>query len=283
MSRPHICFIQAQCLPWAAPPNNLAWLAAAGVRNKMLSIDSTDGSFTTLLQLPPGYERELVLAPDQYVEVLMLQGDVWLSGFYEAPSLLGEHGYYRRTGAAGAGGRWKSERGAVLLLMTGPAASAATIAVPDTFALPWQHGAAGSVTGKPLSPGIASKVLRRDATTGEQSFLYCAMPQHPPPAIMVGKFTHPVTEEIFALSGSYVFGDVGRMVAGGYAFWREQQWHGPAGSETGYCLFIRVLGGPLSNQFSTEPAPYSWQPPYRPALPESMRALAREIEDCKSW
>lgn len=133
MSRPHICFIQAQCLPWTEPPDEIAWLRAAGSQSKTLSVDAADGSRTMLLQLPPGYDREFVLAADSYLEVLMLQGEVGYSGF-----------------------------------------------------------------GEPLSPGIASQILHRDASTGEQSFLYCVMPQHPAPSIMVGKFTHPVVEEIRA-------------------------------------------------------------------------------------
>jgi hypothetical protein len=217
MSRPHICFIQSQCIPWGEPAGSLRWLAAPGVQLKILSIDSDDESVTAVVRVPPGFQRPWASRPGQYLEMLMLDGDWTLAESDRPSALLGSHGYLR------------------------------------------------------LAAG------------GEQSFLYCAMPQHPPPAIMPGKFTHPVIEELFALSGSYVFGDLGRMSAGGYAFWHAGQWHGPAGSETGYCLFIRVLGGPLSNQFSAQPAPFSWRPDYRPNLPPHLQAIARAVDEGVPW
>ncbi|MCU0759868.1 MAG: hypothetical protein MUF07_11830 [Steroidobacteraceae bacterium] len=157
--------------------------------------------------------------------------------------------------------------------------------------LPWHEAGPGlerKRLGDDGSPALAATTdatepLRLDPRTGEQSFLYCAMPQHPPPAVMVGRFTHPVIEEIFVLEGSYVFGDVGRMGPGGYVYWREDVWHGPAGSETGYHLFIRVVGGVLRNVFSPEPASFDWNPPYRPVLPEALRPLAREHSPGPRW
>jgi hypothetical protein len=292
MARPHICFIQAQSLRWSEARDG-------GAAAKTLSVDANDGSRTALLRLPAGHSGTLRGAGDGYAEWLILDGAANIDGIaYQRHG----YGYVPRNGGAlaistsgraadaraqhrtapnGAAG----ESGAVLLLMTGPAPAhdASAVSLPGTFALPWRFGADGSVTGKPLGAGIASKPLRRDPITLEQSFLYCAMPQHPPPAIMVGKFTHPVIEEIFVLDGSYVFGDVGRMGPGAYCFWREGEWHGPAGSETGYHLFIRVIGGPLSNQFSNEPAPFSWRPPYRPALPEGMRSGASEYLAGERW
>ncbi len=283
MSRPHICFIQSQCVPWAEPAGSLRWLAAPGVQLKILSVDSDDESVTAVVRVPPGFQRPWASRPGQYLEMLMLDGDWTLEESGRPSVLLGPHGYLRLAASSEQNGQLRSRAGAVALLMTGSARPEPPIVIEDTYALPWQHGAAGSVTNKPLSPGIASKILRRDAASGEQSFLYCAMPQHPPPAIMPGKFTHPVIEELFTLSGSYVFGDVGRMSAGGYAFWREGQWHGPAGSETGYCLFIRVLGGPLFNQFSAQAAPFSWRPEYRPSLPPHLQAIARPVDEGVSW
>ena len=154
----------------------------------------------------------------------------------------------------------------------------------DAFAISWAGGAAGSVTGKPLAPTLATKILRRDADSGEQTFLYCSQPHHPPPTrVMPGKFTHPMVEEIFVLGGSFVFGDVGVMGPGGYCYWRENVWHGPVGSATGYHLLIRNLGGPLRNQFSDQPAPFSYDPPYHPDLPESLRPYARPYRPPPRW
>jgi hypothetical protein len=276
MARPHICFIQAQSLRWSQA-------GESGPATKLLSVDANDASRTSILRLPRGYSGALRGATGGYAEWLLLDGAVDVDDVRYA-----RHGYGflpRIAAAPAVSVPPEAAAGATLLLMTGPAPSheAPAVSLPDTFAMPWQFGGEGSVTGKPLGAGIAVKHLRVDAATGERAFLYCAMPQHPPPAIMVGRFTHPVIEEIFVLDGTYVFGDVGRMGPGGYCFWREGQWHGPAGSETGYHLFIRVLGGPLSNEFSKEPAPFSWHPPYRPALPEGMRTGAREWSGGEKW
>ncbi len=246
----------------------------AGVAGKTLSLDPDDGSITMLLRMPAGFVDSWQIASGEYREFLVLDGSVQVG----ADTYL-THGYGFRARSDGAF-RVATDTGATLLLMSGPLATATPdIAIRTAMELPWKFGAEGSVTGKPLGGGIATKLLRRDANTGELSFLYTALPHHPPPTVMVGKFTHPVIEEVFTLHGSYVFGDTGRMGPGGYVFWREQQWHGPAGSATGYLLFIRVLGGALSNIFSPTPAPFSFHPPYRPELPAELQALAREYVD----
>ena len=284
MARPHICFIQSQSLAWQRPSGAILLLGVERLKSKPLSDDDSDGSVTAVLQFAPGYQQQLVLQPNHYCEILMLQGSLTVMAANVAPTQLTEHGYARLTGGAVAAAQQiNTTAGAVALIMLGVGAAHEPIIIADSYRLPWLHGAAGSVTGKPLNAELASKILYRDSQTGEQSFLYCAMPQHAPPAVMVGKFTHPVVEEIFTLSGSYVFGDVGRMTAGGYCWWREGQWHGPTGSETGYCLFIRVLGGRLSNQFSTEPAAFSWHPAYRPALPQTLRVLATHKTESIEW
>ena len=251
----------------------------AGVRVKTLSRDRADGAATEILQVSAGFRGALPTRAGQPREWFVLDGDLELGGVSYR-----RHGYGFESPPP-ASLEVSSAAGATLLWISGSTSRgiAERVSIPDTFMQPWSFGAEGSVTGKPLGEGIATKVLRRDPGSGEQTFLYCAMPQHSPPPIMVGKFTHPVIEELFVLDGSYVFGDVGRMGPGGYAFWRENQWHGPAGSETGYHLFIRVIGGPLRNQFSSDAAPFSWHPPYRPALPAPLRALAREHASAERW
>jgi hypothetical protein len=289
MPRPHICFLQSQDLDWQPLPPTLVTGAPVELSAKMLSIDDADAAAATLLvRVPSGGRFDWPVPPRRYLEILMLEGSLKLAAGAQLP-MLGAHGYARLEGGAMSGNpdrvlHWSSIDGAIALVMTGSSSqSHADVLIPDTYTLPWLHGAAGTVTGKPLSPELATKILFRDSVSAEQSFLYCAMPQHPPPAVMPGKFTHPVIEEIFTLSGSYVFGDVGRMERGGYVFWRENVWHGPTGSETGYCLFIRVIGGPLKNQFSTKPAPFSWRPSYRPCLPAGLLLKARGGAEEVHW
>lgn len=281
MARPHILFLQSQTLPWTA---SLATVRE-GVLCKRLSEDDASGAATLIVQYPPGYLLEQAHAVAADEEWFVLDGELSLDtvdyGFHDYAYLPA--GLPRR--------RLSSPRGAVVLTMFGSAPTLATSTEPGfdaarlirriaSFDLPWKTGAEGSVTGKPLGPGLAVKHLRRDLATGEQSFLYACLPHHPPPPIMVGRFTHPMIEEIFALAGEYVFADVGVMRAGGYCWWREGEWHGPAGSRFGYCLFIRVLGGALRNQFATEAAPFRYDPPYRPALPPE---LAPTLERVPRW
>ena len=281
MARPHICFIQAQALPWRP------W-AVGGLKIdvKDLSIDPDTGAVTRLLRLAPGHWVSGPAAFGCGVELFVLDGAFSLGDVaYRKDSYA-----YLPAGQGWSG--WHSKDGAILLAMFNagpeivapdPAAGDDAVVHLNAYDLPWQTGAEGSVTGKPLSPTIFSKKLRLDAGTGEQTFLYAALPHHPPPKVMPGKFTHPVIEEIFCLSGEYVFGDVGKMGPGGYCWWREGEWHGPAGSETGYNLLIRVIGGRLTNNFSKDPSPFSFTPDYAPALPPKLQKHAAPFPFTNPW
>ncbi|HPF27878.1 MAG: hypothetical protein R3F58_03190 [Steroidobacteraceae bacterium] len=275
MSRPHICFIQSQCL---------AWQSATGwgfpqAEVKTLSLDEDTGEATALLRWATGARGVLEVPAGRSLEVLVLQGELAIDGV-----ALSLQGYLFRVAEAARGLAFECGQGTTLLVMRNRLRNGdCDVAVADTFAEPWRFGAEGSVTGKPLGNGLATKSLRYNEATGERSFLYAALAQHPPPAVMVGKFAHPMIEELFLLDGSYVFGDVGRMRRGAYVWWREHEFHGPTGSVSGYHLFIRVLGGPLRNEFSREPAPFSYGPPYRPALPPALRTVARETTGDLSW
>jgi hypothetical protein len=281
MARPHICFVQAQALPWRT-----RMIAGATLEAKTLSRDERTGAATEILRLPPGFWRAGPAAFAATFEFYVLQGAFSLGDvIYRKDSYA-----YLPAGTGWSG--WHARDGAVVLAMFDaapavaaprPKGHAQAIVHRDAYTMPWTTGAQGSVTGKPLSPTIFTKKLRVDEATGEQTFLYAALPHHPPPKVMPGKFTHPVIEEIFCLSGEYVFGDVGKMGPGGYCWWREGAWHGPAGSETGYNLLIRVHGGPLTNQFSAEPSPFSFTPAHAPALPPDMMQYDAPFPFADTW
>jgi hypothetical protein len=278
VARPHILFLQSQTLPWTGRLADLR----PGTRCRTLSEDDTTGALTLIAHYPPGFalEGEHALAAGE--EWFVLDGELELDGLR-----YGFHDYaFLPAGLPRQ--RLTSRDGAVVLTMFDAAPQPAAAGTRDaddarlirriaSFDLSWKTGAEGSVTGKPLGPGLAVKHLRRDEATGEQTFLYACLPHHPPPPVMVGRFTHPMIEEIFTLSGEYVFGDAGVMREGGYCWWREGEWHGPAGSRFGYCLFIRVIGGALRNQFATEPAPFSYDAAYRPALPAGLASGAASL------
>jgi len=287
MARKHICFVQAQALPWSA-----SGFAALGIQVdvKVLSRDADTGAVSEIMRLPPGMKLPGPMHFPCVFEFYVLDGSF----------TVGNQVYAKDSYAyLSPGYTWsemKSEHGAVLLAMfsasprptpgqapAGMFDAAQTIVHLDAFAMEWKTGAEGSVTGKPLSSTIFTKKLRVDPVTAEQTFLYSALPHHAPPKVMPGKFTHPMIEEIFVLSGEYVFGDVGKMGAGAYCWWRENEYHGPAGSETGYNLFIRVHGGPLVNKFSTEASPFSFTPAHNPALPPELAAFSKPFPFQTPW
>jgi hypothetical protein len=258
---------------------------------KVLSRDDANGAVTEIMRLPKGMTLPGPMHFPSVFEFLVLDGTL----------TVGERTYAKDSYAyLPAGYAWpgmSSEGGAILLAMfgampmpkPGPAPAGLfdarkLIEYINVYDLEWKTGAEGSVTGKPLSRTIFTKKLRVDPDTQEQTFLYSALPHHPPPLkVMPGKFTHPVIEEIFVLSGEYVFGDVGKMGPGGYCWWRENEWHGPAGSETGYNLLIRVHGGPLVNRFSPDPSPFSFTPSHNPALPPEFQDYAQPFPFQTPW
>jgi hypothetical protein len=273
MARPHILFVQSQFLPW---DEGVVGGARNDVRVKTLSHDREDGSCSLIVHYPPGWGRRDAEALDATEEFFVLEGALEING-----RTYGQHayanlpaGYTRQTAGAPRGASVLTffDREPHLIKEAGAAVDTSRLVeYIDTLDMAWVGGAEGSVTGKPLSHGIETKKLRVDPETAEQSFLYTAQPQHGPPGIMKGKFGHPMIEEIFTLAGTYVFADAGVMGPGGYCWWRENEFHGPAGSMTGYNLFIRVVGGPLRNVFSDEPFPFTFTPDHNPSLPDELK------------
>jgi hypothetical protein len=273
MARPHILFVQAQFLPW---DDGVVGGARTDVKVKTLSHDSENGGSSLILRYPKGWRRDEPEILNATEEFFVLDGILEING-----RSYGRHayanlpaGYVRQTAGASEGATVLTffDREPHLTKEAETAVDAARLVEHiDTLDMPWVGGAEGSVTGKPLSHGIETKKLRVDPDTAEQSFLYTAQPQHGPPGIMKGKFGHPMIEEIFTLSGTYVFADAGVMGPGGYCWWRENEFHGPAGSLTGYNLFIRVIGGPLRNIFSDEPFPFTFTPKHNPSLPDDFK------------
>ena len=278
MARDHICFVQAQSMPWSQGE-----LAGRKVEYKTLSRDAGNGACTLLLRYAPGFSLEGVHALACAEEGLVLAGSLQVDDHTHD-----HHGYYCLPAGARRS-QLKSDGGAVVLTMfdseplPAPSPESKVGIHLDPYQMPWLGGAEGSVTGKPLSNGLATKLLRRDEKTGEQSFLYSTHAHHPPPGIMVGRFGHPMVEEIFVLSGEFAFADLGTMRAGGYCWWREGQYHRPVGSRMGYLMFIRNLEGPLENEFPQDPFPFSYEPDHQPALPDHLQNHADPLQDLKRW
>lgn len=74
-----------------------------------------------------------------------------------------------------------------------------------------------------------------------------------------------------------MYGEPRAGAGGGYAWWRENVYHGPAGTDTGYNLSVRTIGGPPVNVFTIEKKPFTWQPAHRPVLPEELRPYGQPL------
>ncbi len=144
------------------------------------------------------------------------------------------------------------------------------IPLVDSMSLEWDPG----LVDPQLAKGVAIKPLREDPDTGEVSFLYCSPPHRVPAGMAKPQWTHPMVEELYVIDGDYVWADTGRMGPGGYAWWREDVYHGPSGTDTGYHLFVRTVNGPLVNTFDEEKLPFTWTPEYRPVLPPELEEYA---------
>lgn len=276
MARPHICFLQSQMLPWQA---GLAAGARPDVFTKTLSRDDTDGSSTVIVRYPAGWQRRAAEHLSAHEEFLVLEGEIEIDGQVYGTHSYGflPQGFVRRSAA--------SRGGAVLLTMFygEPRAAAGDPATPfddkllvghvDPLAMDWDPG----LVDPQLAKGVAIKPLRTDPYTQETSFLYCSPPHRVPPGMAKPQWTHPMVEELYVLDGEYVWGDLGRMRRGGYAWWRENVYHGPAGTDTGYNLFVRTIGGPLVNIFATEKKPFTWNPAHRPALPDELKPYGQPL------
>jgi hypothetical protein len=141
----------------------------------------------------------------------------------------------------------------------------------DTLALTWDASLADPV----FAAGVAIKPLRTDPDTAETSFLYTSPAHRVPKGMLKPKWTHSMIEEIYCIDGEYVWGDCGVMGPGGYVWWRENEWHGPAGTVAGYNLWVRTVNGPLDNIVGTKPERMTWNPKYRPKLPPHLKKIAK--------
>lgn len=283
MARPHTMFIQAQALAWQP---GLYAPGRDGVTHKVLSIDEAGTDATCLVRYPSQWERsqsEHLLAHE---EIFVLEGEMTINGVSYTKHCYAflPAGFVRESAS--------SSQGAVVLTMfydrpdvvpdaprDGLFDEALLVGKVDSMALSWDP----SLVDPQLAGGVSIKPLRTDPYTKETSFLYCSPPHRVPPGMAKPQWTHPMVEELYCIDGEYVWGDCGRMGPGGYVWWRENVYHGPSGTDTGYHLFVRTVGGPMVNTFATEKLPFTWTPSYRPVLPPHLAAVAKPYERPKNY
>ena len=281
MPRPHIMFVQAQMIPWS---KGLHGDARPDVEHKLLSLDDTDASSTCILRYPAGWSRTSPEHLTTHEEFLVLDGALEINGrVYEKHTYGFLPSGFRREHA-------RSAHGAVLLTMFYGAVQRGSGAGGDfdqkllveyvnPLEMDWDPG----LVDPQLSKGVAIKPLRTDPYTGETSFLYCSPPHRVPPGMAKPQWTHPMVEELYTLEGDYVWGDLGRMQRGGYCWWRENVYHGPAGTDTGYNLFVRTVNGPLVNTFDTVKKPFTWNPPHTPLLPSELAPYGQPLPPAPNY
>lgn len=277
MPRPHCLFIQSQDLPWR--PGYWTGFRPETV-TRTLSIEADQSAATLLVRFPAGWSAPSWEHWPCLEELLVLEGSLEINGSTYGPQHYAAlPPFYPRVSQS-------SRDGAVALVMLhGRPEPVATGAIPpfdpallvrhvDPLALDWDPG----LVDPQLAPGVAIKPLRTDPYSGETTFLYMSPPHRVPPGLAKPQWTHSMVEELYVLCGEYVWADCGRMGPGAYVWWREGVKHGPAGTDVGYLLLVRTIGGPLDNIFDTEPKPFRWDPAFRPELPPELLALARPYQ-----
>ncbi len=268
MGRAHVEFIQAQVLPWQAAP---ASLNRPGVEAKILSQDSVSGACTAILRYPSGFQGDAgFLTADE--EFFVIDGGLeigdWACGTHTYGFLPAHH----------PRGPMRSVRGAAVLTFfeAAPVAQRGTsakafdarklVAPFDSYVAPW-----GEPLGdKLLRSTVKYKWLRQDPDNGEQTWISSAPPGYRHEGFESPMETHPYVEEMFMLAGE-LCGNTGRMTPGAY-FWRPPGIrHGPYETRLGNFCFFRFKGGPITIDWSADKIRYTFDAPYRPALPPDFR------------
>lgn len=281
MGRPHIEFIQAQCLSWQAEANiEKAW-------RKVLSHDEESGALTLLQRLDPDFHFENARPIAAGEEFYVLAGSYYLNGYEYSAGCYGffPAGHERRD--------CYSPRGAMLLRMfdadpidaeDDPDTQARAVnrpAVPfvDTYRMVWDRSMLDHRLAHLLP---ARKILRIDPVDGQKTFLFMTAPQTHPTNWAGPEESHPTPEEAFLIAGDLT-GPQGTMQAGAY-FWRPPHIpHGPFGSRAGSLSLIRFVGGIHENVWTEGVQPFTYSRPYRPVLPEPLRECAKALPMPVPW
>lgn len=272
--RPHIEFVQTQCLPWRRIGSGLA---RPDAEYKLLSRDSETGACTVLMRYPPGWSREGPEHIEADEEFYVLEGDLRMDDqVYAADS-------YAFLPAGWTRQHMDSRAGCVILAfydrepkLIGTAgdgeAEKSPRAVPflNAAAMPWDM----TLNDPKLRHlGISRKNLRTDPVSGERSFLSLILPQAAPAGGKGPQEIHPVVEEAYVIAGSLT-GPQGTMHPGAY-FWRPPGIaHGPFGARWGAVSLIRFVGGKHVNEWTKAEAPFDFNAPYDPVLPRDLAHLA---------
>ena len=264
MPRPHCMFIQAQDLPWSKGFPGGGW---DDLDVKVLSVDEETGACSTIVRYPAGWERNGNRYLNCHEEFLVLDGMLAVNSVEYGPYAYANlpAGYARQSVSAPEGAVVLTMLSAKPNEADGFAPDGLfdnKMLVEQIDVAP--DGLEGW-TENPYTRylmGTGVRPLREDPYTGEISILYAALPFR----FMEKQWTHPTVQEMFVLSGEYAINDVGVMCPGSYAWWEPENFHGPYGSHTGFMMFIRTVGGKLANKFGEEGIAVDYDAPYKPVV-----------------
>lgn len=267
--REHIEFVQAQHLPWedAAP------YGFAGARLKLLSRDSSDFSFSSVLSLPPGFGRAAAPREDDE-ELFILDGALDVGGVRH-----GEDSYVFFA-AGGETGAWSAPGGATLLYFRSGVVEAALRAphVAQRRSAPRVSLSETSWDGDfeklglgALQAGARMKILREDPFSGETTYVSASI------AFRRGVRSerHPIVQEFFMLAGE-LDSEYGAMRAGAYCIRPPMFKHAPYSSTTGAVILFRGLGGRQETMWE-DGAAVRFDAGHRPILPERLRGFGAPV------
>ncbi len=273
MTRPLIEYIYSQCLPWQTGRAELGM--RRDVPAKILSFDSDLRESTVILRYPAGWTKTKPEALAVEEEMYVLDGEITINGRVYARDSYAcfPAGYVRETAS--------SANGCVAITFfdgTPEPANASvkdgavTVERIDLYDLKWETGGDPTLAWM----GTRSKTLRYDPVHQQKStFVFATAPQVFPENWECPTLTHPCVEESFHLSGS-IAGPHGIKRPGGY-FWRPPGVaHGPFGSRDGTMSLIRFRHGRHVNIWDKTPVKYSFDMPYKPALPAELVPLAKD-------
>ncbi len=275
MSRPHIEFIQSQVLPFT---KGLYGGAREAVETRVLSMDDEDGSASTMIRYPAGWDAGGPHVLDADEELFVLEGSFQING-----QNYGKHAYAHLP-AGYLRNSFRSSGGAVVLTFFSAEPHALGADQPseafderrlveyiDTCAMPGQTGKREHMSSGDWDPsGTVHKKLYEDPDTGELTWLIGMMPYWWTPKSEI----HPVCEEEFAVLGDICF-PLGVMRDGGY-FWRPPGIeHGPFASWGGSLHLCRCKGGRFATDWQETDGP-DWYPEYKPILPPDYQRYVDE-------
>jgi hypothetical protein len=269
MSRPHIMFVQAQDLAWEGTEATAApWPEA-----RLLSREESGIAMTRMVRIRKGERLGAGACPFDE-EMLVIRGQLEMDSVVARPTTYlawaaGAHRMAMRAADETIAVSFVGSKGSL-----GLESDSVTAQVAERGLEGWEPN-----PHTRYLVGTGTQTLRQNPRTGEITMLYAALPFR----YMEHRWTHTCVQEMFLLAGEYVLSDVGVMTPGAYAWWNPGVWHGPYGSQTGFLMVVRAVGGRLDNVIDDKRVPVDYDPEFRPVVPETLREHLRPGVRQRCW